>query len=127
MAFISNKERQKKVSKLTQSYWYKKLTIAVTIILNLLLFALLVLGIFFPDILPLFEKNAEGSQVLAGWGFAVGILAIIIILFNIVSFVLVFTIKSPNKTFVDTVDVLSKPISGKKNKKGNDIKSRASL
>ncbi len=128
MAFISNKERQETINKLQNPERGKRTWIMITLIISmcLLLFIFLLNAVaLMPDQMgQAFEKLKQmigyGEWVkdqkvsMYGW-IMIGLLSTTFVLL-IASFVVFCTMKSARWTYKKTIDLVSKPIAGKKGK-----------
>ena len=141
MAFISNKERNKRVKQSNQSYGLRKLFISITVglLVLLVIFGSLTMiktaGIakdfadggahaggtldqFFDalaaDPLSVIGKNSAGEFGISAFGIILAIITVLTLAFSVVSLVLVLTMKSP-KAAKKNINVLQgAAISGKK-------------
>ena len=128
MPFISNEERQKTIDKLQNPERGKKMCIIITLLISicLLLFIFLLNTVaLMPDQVGKILKQLKdlihygewvsGKKVtLYGWTM-IGLLSSTFILL-VTSFVVFCTMKSARWTYKKTIDLVSKPIAGKKGK-----------
>ena len=118
MAYISNKERDALVKKTFNSYTFRKLIIIFEVALLFSYIVLTFLSFYFTtknnDSSWEWIKEKDGLFTSLGWGmFFVGL---VVICLGIVSIVLVFTIKSPDKIRKVINKLDSSPLPGKKGK-----------
>ena len=119
MAYISNKERAKKAKKLTKGFGWQKFVIAIAAILS----AVVVLAAIFLFVAPYFNIADDGSinailfdsnGGLTTWGWVVvGVFGGIVV-FDILAFILVFTMTSSKKTMQEAKELIAAPKPGKK-------------
>lgn len=128
MPFISNKERSKKLRKLTSGNSFRKWFLTSTILLSTVVMFLTFLSMFVTmgknpidqawvkDFL-IIDTNDAGSVYLTDFGIIIVIFYVILTVLNLICFIIVLTMKSNRETFKQTVKLTSTPLSGKKNKK----------
>ncbi len=129
MSFISNKERSKKLRKLTSGNLFRKWLLSSVILLSavvmfLTFFSMLITLIDYPIInhpwvkhILIIDTNDEGNVYLTEFGFINLIFYAVLVVLNIIAFIVVLTMKSSRETFKQTTILTSTPLSGRKNKK----------
>lgn len=113
MAFISAKERNKDVEKISKSYKFRKFFIAITTMLLIAYIVMIVVSVLAKW--ELFTK-AEGTTPakFTAAGYAYVICGFLLLAFSIASFILTITIRDPNSTTKVVNKLRSSAIGGKR-------------
>lgn len=105
MAFISNTERNKLISKTQKTYWWRKFIITFTLILTIAYAALATISALAHPIWADWLKDKDGKTVLTDFGLGMVIVGFFIVFWSIFSFIALWTMRSPAKV-IQYVDKL---------------------
>lgn len=114
MAFISAKERNKNVEKISRSYKFRKFFISINIILLIAFIVMLIVSILIPS-WKLIDTSATSTDKITTTGIIFVSIGSCLLVMSFISLILTITIRDPNQTVKVVNKLRSSAIGGKQN------------
>lgn len=114
MAFISAKERNKNVEKISRSYKFRKFFISINIILLIAFIVMLIVSILIPS-WKLIDTSATSTDKITTTGIIFVSIGSCLLVMSFISLILTITIRDPNQTVKVVNKLRSSAIGGRQN------------